>query len=479
MKTLLGLLVVLVVAVGGGYWYWSQSTGSKAPFKTAIVERGDLVVSINATGIIEPEEVVDVGAQVAGMITSMGKDPRDPKRTIDFGSPVEVDTILAHIDPAIYQSQVDQAQAQLEQAQAMVESAKALVGQAQANVSRAQADLGQMQAKLFQADRDWNRAQKLRETKGAIADADYDAAESAFKTAGANVGVGQAAIEQAKAGLVDAQAAVSKAQAGVGDATASLKRAKTNLAYCTIKSPVKGVIIARRVNVGQTVVSSLNAPSLFLIAKDLRRLQVWAQVNEADVGQIRSGQEVRFTIDAFPGRPFKGVVAPDQPRLDASTTSNVTTYTVVVNTDNPDGRLIPYLTANLEFEAGRHTNVLLVPNSALRWKPNPQLIAPDARGDNGKAAASRPRSTASAGEKRTSSEKDRSDRGTVWIEEDGFVRPVPVRLGPSDGTRTEILGGALKENDQIVIGEVRRDNGGGGTVNPFTPQQFRSGSRPQ
>src|SRR5205823_11154354 len=152
---------------------------------------------------------------------------------------------------------------------------------------------------------------------------------------------------------------------------AALKNAEINLAYCTITSPVKGVIVDRRVNIGQTVVSSLNAPSLFLIAKDLKRLQVWASVNEADIGNIRSGQQVTFTVDAYPGRTFKGTVAPDQPRLNASMTQNVVTYTVVVTTRNDDGKLKPYLTANVNFEVSKHENVLLVPNAALRWKPNP------------------------------------------------------------------------------------------------------------
>src|SRR5206468_12680769 len=184
------------------------------------------------------------------------------KKVIDYGTPVAPNTILAEIDKSVYQSQVDQSKANLE---------------------RAEADLLQMQAKLTQADRDWERAQALGKTKGTISDADYDTAQANYLTAKANVEVGRAAIGQAKA---------------------NLKQAEINLGYCTIKSPVKGVIVDRRVNVGQTVVSSLNAPSLFLIAKDLKRLQVWASVNEADIGNVFSGQAVTFTVDAFPDRVF-------------------------------------------------------------------------------------------------------------------------------------------------------------------------------
>src|SRR5205814_7076430 len=176
-----------------------------------------------------------------------------------------------------------------------------------------------------------------------------------------------------------ATANVGVAQATIKQTQSALETAKINLGYTTIVSPVKGVILDRRVNIGQTVVSSLNAPSLFLIAKDLKRLQVWASVNEADIGNVHSGQPVTFTVDAYPGRVFKGVVAADQPRLNASMTQNVVTYTVVVNTDNSDGKLVPYLTANLQFEISKHANVLLVPNAALRWKPSPNQVAPEAR----------------------------------------------------------------------------------------------------
>src|SRR5262249_18705520 len=252
---------------------------------------------------------------------------------IDYGTPVEKGTVLARIDESIYQAQVNRARAQVEQAQAQVESANAQVAQADANVQRAEADLGQIQAKLTQSERDYNRARKLGSSK-ALADVDYDTIEATYRTSRATLAVGEATIVQSKAGLKDAQANVTKAAATLHDAQAALQNAEINLGYCTIRSPVKGVIVDRRVNSGQTVVSRLNAPSLFLIAKDLKRLQVWASVNEADIGNVHSGQSVTFTVDTYPGRVFQGTVAPDQPRLNASMTQNVVTYTVVVNTDN-------------------------------------------------------------------------------------------------------------------------------------------------
>ena len=163
------------------------------------------------------------------------------------------------------------------------------------------------------------------------------------------------------------KAAIVQAQGTVSQAEATLKRALQNLSYCTIISPVKGVIIDRRVNIGQTVVASLNAPSLFLLAKDLKRLQVWVSVNEADIGHIKPGQAVTFTVDAFPGEVFSGEVG--KVRLNATMTQNVVTYTVEIITDNSNGKLLPYLTANVTFIVGERKNVLLVPNAALRWTP--------------------------------------------------------------------------------------------------------------
>src|SRR5207249_3200763 len=169
------------------------------------------------------------------------------------------------------------------------------------------------------------------------------------------------------------KSALAVGEASVAQARAALQQAEINLGYTTIRSPVKGVIVDRRVNVGQTVVASLNAPSLFLIAKDLTRMQIWASVNEADIGQIHAGQAVRFSVDAFPHQTFRGDVA--QIRLNANMTQNVVTYTVVVNTDNTNGKLLPYMTANLNFELSQRNDVLLVSNSALRWRPQIQQVA--------------------------------------------------------------------------------------------------------
>lgn len=219
-----------------------------------------------------------------------------------------------------------------------------------------------MKAKLDQAASDWERAQKLGPSD-ALSQSDYNTYKANFGIAQANVGVDEAAITQAKATVAQSEAA--------------LKKAQQSLAYCTITSPVKGVIIDRRVTIGETVVSSLNSPSLFLIAKDLTQIQVWVSVNEADIGNIRPDQPVTFTVDAYPGKTFHGTVG--KVRLNATMTQNVVTYTVEVNTENLDSKLLPYLTANVQFEVNHLNNALLVSNAALRWYPDPQMVAPDVR----------------------------------------------------------------------------------------------------
>lgn len=294
----------------GGWYYLNHSGDTPPTFRTAQVKRADLIVTIAATGVVQPEEVIDVGAQVVGRIKDFGIDPSDPdkKKLVDYRAIVHEGTELAYIDDEVYKAQVDQARA---------------------SVARAEADLVQWKAKLEQANQDLIRAESLRSLKDisgsakplkGIADSDYDNALATQRVADANVKLCEATINQQKA---------------------NLRLSETNLAYTIIKSPVEGVIIDRRVNIGQTVVASLNAPSLFLIAKDLSKIQVWASVNEADIGRIdsRPNMPVRFQVDAYPNETFRGTVL--QVRYSASMTQNVVTYPVIIATDNKDLRLKP------------------------------------------------------------------------------------------------------------------------------------------
>ena len=358
MKKIMVLLVLIVSLGAVGCWQWQIRGTSKTTFNFAEVKRGHLEATVGSTGTLQPTELVDVGAQVMGRLIELGKDPHTSRGFVDWGSEVigpELDangkvkrgtdgklklgTILAQIDPLLYEAQLNSAKASLKAAQANVEVNAAA---------------------LDQANRNWGRAEKLFGTSG-IAQAEYDQYKAAFDAAKANLDL---------------------SKANVGLAEASKISAETNFEYTTISSPVNGVVIDRRVNVGQTVVASLSAPSLFLIAKDLSKMEVWATVNEVDVGKIRAGQAVKFTVDAFPGHVYRGSVVPQGRlpfRLNATMNQNVVTYTVVVSVDNKDGVLRPYLTANLTFVVADKADALLVPNAALRWQPVADQIAPDIR----------------------------------------------------------------------------------------------------
>ncbi|MEN6458907.1 MAG: efflux RND transporter periplasmic adaptor subunit [Thermoguttaceae bacterium] len=395
MRTMF-LALVLVGALTGGATYYAKHLTSQSPiaFRTEKVTRGDIQSTISATGTLEPEDLVDVGAQVAGLIVRFGPDPKSPTKLIDYNSKVEKDAVLAEIDPTSYEAALDQAQATLD---------------------RSKADLLQLEAKCEQTEQEWKRAQELRPKK-AIADTDYDTAKANYKSAVANLAVGKATIKQNEA---------------------ALRMAKVNLGYTTIRSPVRGVILARRVNIGQTVVASLNAPSLFLIAKDLRRMQVWASVNEADIGQIRVDMPATFTVDALPGETFVGKVT--QIRMNVTMTSNVVTYTVIVTTDNSNERLLPYLTANVRFQTAHRSNVLRVPNAALRWKPQ----------------ASQIQSLTTTSESEPVEGKDLMNRGQLWIATgDGFVRPINVVTGITDDRTTEVSGSGVSEGMHVVVGDA-------------------------
>jgi HlyD family secretion protein len=443
MKKIMALGVLVALLCGLAFWYWQSRATGQTTFRFDQVKRGRLVATIGATGTLQAQEVVDVGAQVAGPIIAIGKDPNTQSKIVDWGSAVEgpvldsdgnvlkKGTVLAQIDPALYAAQV-------RSTTAAVESAKA--------------DLRLKTAQLTQATADWTRAQSLY-ASGGIQQAEYDQFKATFEVAQANVGV-------------------STAQIGV--AQANQKLAQTNLDYSTISSPVKGVVIDRRVNVGQTVVASLSAPSLFLIAKDLSKMEVWATVNEVDVGKIKVGQNVDFTVDAFPGVVYHGKVVPQGRlpfRLNATMNQNVVTYTTVVSVDNKEGLLRPYMTTNLSFIVEDKENALLVPNAALRWQPSKQQIAPEVRDAYLKLR----------GKKRSPTDPDTTDRGFVWVQgEDGFVCYIEVRVGMSDTVNTEILGvvsgGTLAEHTPIIVGEGRADARGDG-ANPFSVQMFKSNKK--
>ena len=408
------MAIISLVALGASFWWWHSRNRQQMSFTTVTVKRGDISATIGATGTIEPLEVVDVGAQVDGLVKSFGTD-KDGK-TVDYGSVVEQGALLAQIDDSVYAADLSVSKAGL---------------------LSAQANLEQMQAKLDQAAAEWKRAQELFANK-LMDQVDFDTDKANYEVAKANVSV---------------------ADSGISQAQADLEKAQRNLDFCTIHSPVSGVIIDRRVNIGQTVVASLNAPSLFLIARDLTKMQIWAAVNEADVGRIKAGAPVTFTVDAFPDHEFQGTVG--KVRLNATMTQNVVLYTVEINIENPDKLLLPYLTANVRFELSRQTNTLIVPNASLRWSPSSLAeVAPDMRtsnlidppGDNSVAAdsANHPK--------------------MLWIKSGDFVRPVAVTVGISDGANTGVSGDGLHEGGDVVTAEIATQDD---VKNPFLPKLIR------
>jgi HlyD family secretion protein len=453
-------LLVVALAAAAGAWFWHARQVSGPMWRTSAVRKGDLEATITATGTVEPEEVVDVGAQVSGQFLSFGTDKAG--KPIDYGSIVESNTLLAKIDPTLFE--------------AAVNLDIAVVASDKAGETQAAANLEQMKAKEVEGEADWKRAQKLGPSE-ALAPTTYDSYKATYEIAKANVHMAEAAVVSAKAATDQAEANLVKDQ--------------KNLIYCTIRSPVNGVIIDRRVNIGETVASSMSTPSLFLIAKDLTRIQVWASVNEADIGNIHSGQPVTFTVDAFPNRVFQGTVI--KVRLNATMTQNVVTYTVEVSTDNSDGKLLPYLTANVNFLAGVATNSLLVLNSALRWHPDNDLIDPQYRHAANKPSAApeaaglsmnfgmpaaRPGGPGGGGgrqghERGTGGQKaPPSQTGTLWVEDGNYVRPLTVELGLTDGTWTVVRGEGLDEATELVTGKMSMeaaDESESG-ANPFVPQ---------
>lgn len=419
------LLFLLLGGIAGGYFWFTaskQPVQQKIAYKLAPITVGRAVQTICATGTIEPEDLIDIGAQVTGQIMAFGTDTDGNE--VDYCSTVRKGQLLARIDDVTYKAEVT--------------ISKANLTTANAQLANANAEVAQLTAKLRQAGRDWERARQLG-VGDALSQKDYDAYQSAYEVAVANQKAGEARIEQAEAAIAQAKA--------------QLEKAERNLSYCDILSTVDGIIIDRRVNIGQTVTASMSTPSLFLVAKDLRQIEIWVPVNEADIGEIKVGLPVRFTVDAFPNRTFTGTVS--RIRLNASMSSNVVTYTVEVKTTNPDSLLLPYLTANVRFILNESPEgSLLVPNSALRWRP-----------DGWEAPA----------------EQDPA-RGTVFVQDDtGNPVPVEVTLGVSDDNCTAIVSDTLGEADSVITGtltqiEVQKAVAGG--QNPFLPKPPQWHRRP-
>jgi HlyD family secretion protein len=376
-------LVVLAAATAGviAYERAHQKTGPK--YLTTAVDRGRIVARVTATGTLSALVTVQVGAQVSGRVAQIN---------VDFNSPVKKGEVIARIDPQIYAANVEQAKA---------------------NLIAAQGQLVKAQAQAKDAERQFTRSKQLRDDK-LVAQADLDTAEANMEAAKAQVTANNGAVEQAKA---------------------SLHQAVVNLDYTTIISPINGVVISRNVDVGQTVAAALQAPTLFTIAEDLKKMQVDTNVAEADVGKLTAGMEASFTVDAYPAERFKGKVR--QIRNAPQTVQNVVTYDAVIDVDNSALKLKPGMTSNVTFVYAEKDDVLRVPNAALRWKPPADLTdkkdgAPRAKGQRNKG------------------DPTTADRRNLWVLRGEKPIMVPIRVGVSDGSLSEIAEGEVKEGELAV-----------------------------
>jgi HlyD family secretion protein len=366
---------VLILAVAASVFFFFRGNGNKVQYRTEKAGKGDIVMTVTSTGTVNPVTTVLVGTQVSGTIKEI---------YVDYNSPVKKGQLIARIDPALLDAQVSQARA---------------------NVISARANLEKAEATLVDAKRTMERNRELV-SKNLIAQSDFDAAETNYQTA---------------------RASVSAARAQVTQTEAALQVAETNLHYTKIVSPVDGIVVSRNVDVGQTVAASFQTPTLFSIAQDLTKMQIDANVDESDIGNIAVNQDVEFVVDAYPDITFKGRVW--QVRNAPITVQNVVTYDAVIQVANPELKLKPGMTANVSIIVAVRKDVLRIPNAALRFKPSEK-----------------------------GAQKSEKKGPGVWISENGKLRRVSVSPGISDGSYTEVASGDIREGQEIVVESLSRTN---------------------
>ena len=372
MKRTLTILFALVIAATLTLKAFYGGDSAAAAVTAEAATRGSIVSTVSATGTLEAVTTVQVGSQVSGMIEALHA---------DFNSIVKKGQVLARLDQSLFKSALDQAQA---------------------NLVRAEADYERTRVMLVDAETKLSRARELADRQ-LIAANELDTADVNQKTAAVQL---------------------RSAQASVGQARASVEQARVNLAKTVIASPIDGIVVSRDVDVGQTVAASMSAPNLYLIAADLTQMQLNASIDESDLGKVAEGQPVAFTVDAYPGETFRGVVK--QVRLSPVVQSNVVTYATIISAPNPQLKLMPGMTASLSIEVDRRDDVLRIPAAAARFKPTAEML--EALG-----AGARPRSGS-----------------VVWRADGGMISPVPVKTGLSDGMWTEVVDAPFTEGTQLV-----------------------------
>jgi HlyD family secretion protein len=408
------IIGVLLTAIGllTAFKYESKNTPQ---YFTEKVQKGDIQNVVQATGTINAVTTVQVGSQVSGTIQTL---------FADFNSHVKKNQVIAQIDPALFKGALLQAQANL--------------ANAQANLTAAKANLDKADAAAVQAKLDFNRYTTLA-AEGVVPTQQLDTARATSQSADAAVGAAKAQVTQAAAQVQQNSAAVTVA--------------KANLDYTTIRSPIDGTVIARSVDVGQTVAASLQAPTLFTIAQDLTKMQVYVSTDESDVGTIQAGQDVSFKVDAFPKDTFKGKVS--AVRLNATTVQNVVTYTTVVDFNNPEMKLFPGMTAYVTVPVATATDVVKVPNGALRFTPD---LTTQQIGDLYQKAGIAATGGRKGGKGTQAASGQQATTAVVWkLNADKSVEPVQIKLGITDHTTTEVaqvVKGSLNPQDLVLTGSA-------------------------
>ena len=413
-----------VIGLGGIGWWQIGDRDKEPPYVTTPAQKATVTQVVSSTGTLQAVVTVQVGSQVSGTIE---------KLFADFNTKVKAGQIVAQLNQDKFRAAEDQARANLLAAQSNIEKSKVSVADTLRTLER-------------------NR--ELRK-KDLMAQSDLDAAQAAYDAALAQVEVNRAQAAQAQA---------------------SLKQSTVDLNNTVIRSPVDGLVISRNVDVGQTVAASLQAPTLFTIANELARMEVHTNVDEADVGNVKEGQDVTFTVDAFPSRRFTGRV--HQVRNAPIVVQNVVTYVAVVRIDNKELLLKPGMTANVQFLVSRKEDVLTIPNMALRFKP------PEEKEEAQELLRREQTRTApKVGERRTSRQSvagggGAAGRGTrrvrIYVLREDKAQPIEVQLGITDGSKTEVVSADLRENDPVIIGmSSGASSANPGVANPFQPSQPR------
>jgi HlyD family secretion protein len=421
-----------------------SSASIDAPaYRTAAVERGDIVATVQAAGTLNALVTVDVGSQISGQVKEL---------YADFNSPVTQGQVIARVEPEIYEAKLAQSQAELEMAETMVSVQRAQIERDRAAVENAKAAEESAKAQTTRAEVALDDAAQDRERKRPLAQhnivtaADWERVQNAHRSAQAQVTASRAlelsqaaAIGAAEAAVKMAEAQLTNTLAQVKQKQAVLRQAQIDVDRTYIRAPVTGTVVNRAVSSGQTVAASLQTPTLFTIAQDLTQMQVEASVVEADVSRFEIGQPVTFTVDAHPGRLFTGTV--NQIRKAPQIVQNIVTYVVVITTENLDEVLLPGMTANLQVVVAKREGVLKVPNTALRFHPAGQV----AEDEHEKLAVRAETAATSADEPGVS--------GRVFVlDPKGQPTLIQLRLGITDGRVTEVLSGDLKDGQPVITG---------------------------